>query len=120
MSPRQHSQAPIATSLVEIEAAFRHFCLQPDWRSVAIKRAVQELASTLESVLSIPGRSPFSVDLLVELLPALLQEARRADQFDRLSTAIEQLQLGQLIDLLPLVQAAIADLSARPPERDPS
>jgi hypothetical protein len=121
MSPRSPSQAPLSTTAVEIEALFQRSTAVPNWRTIAIKHALLELASTLSSVLSsltVRDRRGQAVlislteERLLQLIPALIEQAVRVQHLDQIVGAIQRLALGHTIDLLPLVQAAIADLAA--------
>lgn len=119
MSPRPAAHAPIATTSTDIEAAFPRD--RANWRTIAIKQALKELAGTLSSVLSALTvrddrghvvRCSTSEEQLLQLIPALVSEAVRVQHLDTITVAIHRLQLGHAIDLVPLVQAALADLAA--------
>lgn len=119
MSPRHSSQVAIATTSADIEAAFPRD--RANWRTVAIKQALKELAGTLSSVLSALTvrddrghvvRCSASEEQQLQLIPLLVSEAVRVQHLDTLTAAIHRLQIGHSIDLLPLVQAALADLAA--------
>lgn len=118
MSVRDSTTAAIATTSTEIEAAFPRE--RANWRTVAIKQAIKELAGTLCSVLSSLTvrddrghvRCSSSEEQVLQLIPALVEEAVRVQHLDQITTAITRLQLGHSIDLWPMVQAAIADLDA--------
>lgn len=115
------SHAPTATTSVAIEELFHSSGLDPDWRTIAVKQALKELAGTLSSVLCelticddrgcVLCVSPTEARLL-ELLPELLAEAVRLSHVEILTTAIRQIAAGHSIDLVPLCQSALSDLAA--------
>jgi len=111
---------PIAEIGVDIEQAFT--AAGPlDWRAVAVKQALKELAGTLHSLLGqrhvrddvghMVSYSPAEEQLL-QLIPSLLPAAFVESHRQTLEEAIRRLLGQQPIGLQPLVLAAIADLQA--------
>lgn len=125
---RDECHSPIATTSTQIEQLFGALSPRLDWRGVALKQALKELAGTLDSLLTQrdvagrPQRSPLSECQLLQLLTPLLRAAVQTSHRESLQRAITLLTSGQPIDLLPLCRAAIADLEALPmtaPSRPP-
>lgn len=117
MSKRYPCERLMPETAIELQRMFGE--APQNWRTIAIKHALLEFASTLSSVLA-PDRGPDRHGLvltfaqaellLLKLAPRLIDEATKATHRDRLIDAAARLSTGHDVQLAPLVAAAIADL----------
>lgn len=111
MSKRYPCERLMPETAIELQRMFGE--APQNWRTIAIKHALLEFASTLSSVLA-PARGTLTFaqaeQLLLQLAPRLIDEATKATHRDQLIEAAARLSTGHDVQLAPLVAAAIADL----------